>query len=402
MSLGNFSISLIFSHPLVPLALDLGAADPQVRLRAVRGIVQQLADPGFLELVRQQLLTQLVYATLTRFPRAAVGKVPLMEALRQDYLRQYRGYKPQERETLLLAQTLAAAGVEGILLKGGDVRHRLYDDPVCRPMGDVDVLICPADLDKVRIALAGCGYRLALKDHERGPDFNRRFAWEELYASPRGTGVLFDIHWEIRKMGAFYRLPYAPLRARAKPMENGWEGFLALAPEHLLMNLCLNTLEELEHASIMKLVDLERALTRLPLNRELFLEDAAVFQIQGPLFAILKELADLRPQAVPEWVLAQLAAYVPSWSEQQILKRREGSLLWASLATLRRHLPPQGLASLFAGQALARSLLYPDKLWQSIGLPSPSPAPDPGQNLKRGASRPERTPTPIDKAFSIW
>ena len=330
---------MIFTHPLVPLALDLGAAEPGVRLRAVRQFVRQLPEPGFLEELRHHRLTPLVYASLTRFPRSAVGKVPFLAELRQDYLKHYQGYKLQERETLLLVGVLAAAGVEGILLKGGDIRHRLYDDPVCRPMGDVDILICKRDLDKVRAALAACGYRLVAGDHERGPDFNRRFAWEELYAPLAGIGAMFDIHWEIRKMGAFYRLPYAPLRARAKPMANGWEGLLTLAPEHLLMNLCLNTLEEMEQAGVMKLVDLDRALSRLPLDWELFLEDAAAFHIQGALFAILKEMADLRPQAVPDWVLARLAAYVPGWIEKQILQRREGSLLWASLATLGRHLP---------------------------------------------------------------
>jgi hypothetical protein len=201
---------MILNHPLIAPVLDLTAADPRARHKAMRQIVQRLAEPGILATLRQHRLTPLIYAALTQFPREEVGAAPLLEELRRDYLGGLRGYTIQKSETRGLAAALAEAGLEGILLKGGDIRHRLYDDPVSRPMGDVDILISPADLDRVRAVLKGKGYTLVPKDTDRIPDFNRRFAWEELYAGPRRNGVFFDIHWEIRKMGAFYRLPYAP------------------------------------------------------------------------------------------------------------------------------------------------------------------------------------------------
>ncbi len=350
-----FRPPMIFTDPLIAPVLDLAAADPRARLKAVRQIVQRLAEPGFLETLRRHRLTPLIYAALTQFPREEAGSAPLLEELRRDYLGGLRGYTIQKNETRGLAAALAHAGLEGILLKGGDIRQRLYDDPVSRPMGDVDVLISPADLDRVRAVLKGQGYTLIPKDVDRIPDYNRRFAWEELYAGPRANGVFFDIHWEIRKMGAFYRLPYAPLRARATPGPQGWGPLLILAPEHLLMNLCLNTLEEWEQAGVMKAVDLDRALSRLPLDWDLFLEDAARFQIQGAMFRILKELAALRPGAAPGWVLQQLAAYRPGWGERRILSRSAGSLLWASLATLGRHLPVRDWPAFLRGK------LWPDQ-----------------------------------------
>lgn len=346
---------MFFSHPLIAPALDLGETDSRVRLQAVRQIVRWLADPEFLDTLRQQRLAPLIYAALTQFSREEVGETLFLEELRRDYLGGLRGYTLQKRETLRLAETLAEAGIEGMLLKGGDIRHRLYDDPVSRPMGDVDVLISPDDLDRVRAILTDEGYSLLPKDVDRIPDFNRRFAWEELYVGPREDKVLFDIHWEIRKMGAFYRLPYAALRARATPGPAGWGPLLVLAPEHLLMNLCLNTLEELESAWIMKLVDLERALSRLPLDWDLFLEDAATFRIQGALLWILKEMAALRPQAVPGWVLTRLAAYRPGWGERLILRRTAGSLLWASCETLWRYVPVREWPAYFRGK------LWPDQ-----------------------------------------
>jgi hypothetical protein len=105
----------------------------------------------------------------------------------------------------------------------------------------------------------------------------------------------------------------------------------------------------------MKAVDLDRALARLPLNWDLFLEDAARFQIQGALSLILRDLAALRPGAAPGWVLTRLAAYRPGWGERLILSRRAGSLFWASLATLGHHLPVRDWPVFLRGK------LWPDR-----------------------------------------
>jgi hypothetical protein len=327
-----------FNDPLIQPVLDLGAAEPAVRLRAVQQLVRRLPVPGFLETLREQRLSPLLYHTVTQFSREEVGDVPLLEELRRDYLANLRRYHLQEEDIRLLLTLLNGSGVETILLKGGDVSHRLYDDPVCRLMRDVDVLFSPTDLEKVRTVLQREGYRLLSKDLDRIPNFNRRFLWEELYASPRGL-VCFDLHWEIRKMGAFYRLPYAALREKATFWVKKSHSFLVLSPEHLLMNLCLNTLEEWEQSGIQKLVDLDRTLTRLPLDWNNFLEDAETFHVQGAVGFIIRKMAKLRPSTVPGFVLERLAAYRPGWMERLILRREAGSLLWASLANLWRNIP---------------------------------------------------------------
>jgi len=259
--------------------------------------------------------------------------------------------KLQETQARSLLQVLQAAGVEVVVLKGGDLRHRLYDDPAARPMGDLDLLIPPADLKKVRALLAGQGYGRAPRDVDRGPDFNARFAWEEIYYSRQIGVLMLDLHWEIRKMGAYYRLPYGTLRARARVGEvEGGQG-LVLCPEHLLMNLNLNALEEMEEeAGILKILDIYLALSRLPLNWDLFLEDAAAFGILGPMSLILGEMETLRPGVMPAAVLEQLAAYTPDWLEKLILRRTAGSLVAGFLAAVWRHLPAREWPDLIRGK----------------------------------------------------
>ena len=253
---------MVFNHPLVSPALDLESPDPRVRLRAIRRITPQLSSPGFLGTLGEHRLAPLLYQTITQFSREEVGEVPHLGALRWDYLARLTKYRAQEGAAQVFLKGLDDAGVEPLVLKGGDVRHRLYDDPVTRPMGDLDVLISPADLLKVRGLLKRWGYIIAPRDADRTPGFNARFLWEEAYRSP---GLVVDLHWEIRKMGAFYRLPNGPLRARALARDVDGTAMLVLCPEHLLMNLSLNALEELEEAGILKILDLHRASRVLPL-----------------------------------------------------------------------------------------------------------------------------------------
>jgi len=116
------------------------------------------------------------------------------------------------------------------------------------------------------------------------------------------------------------------------------------------MHLCLHTFDELECAGILKIVDLDRALSRWPLNWDLFMKDAVRFGIQGPVYWIFLEMARLRPGAIPGAVLEQLAAYRPGWMEKYILRRELAGLLLASIAALWRYLPVRAWPEFLKGK----------------------------------------------------
>ena len=330
---------MLFDNPLIPLLLDLGSADPGVRLQAALHIARQLAIPGFLETLRQNRLSSLLYQTLTQFTREEVGEVPLFDQLRLDYLKGLSSYRNQLRETLLLARGLADAGVEVILLKGADIRQRLYDDPVCRPMNDLDVLISPLDLERARDCLEQRGYTLFPRDLDLRPGFTRRFGWVVCYGSSTGELPSVDVHWEIQEAGTFYRLPYGPLRARAATLELEGRPMLVLAPEHLIMHLCLHTFGELDYAHFLQICDLGLALQRFALDWDFFLTEAAKFRIQEPILWIFRGLARWRPALVTEAALDQLATYRPGWAERFIIRRQTHAFLVSALMALWAHHP---------------------------------------------------------------
>jgi hypothetical protein len=352
---------MIFNNPLIPLVLDLGSADPRTRLQAGRKIAQQLAVPGFLDTLIFHRLTPLLYQVLTQFSREEVGQVPHLEALRWDYFRGLRLYKIQESETRQFVEVLADAGVEVILLKGADIRHRLYDDPVCRPMNDIDALISPAELEKARTALSQKGYVLAPWCLDPQPGFNSRFDYDITFATPSRT-IPLDFHWELREVGTYYRLPYAPLRARAAVQDLEGCQALVLSPEHLLMHLCLHTFDELETAGILKIVDLDRALTCLDLDWDFFLKEAAAFQIQGPMFWILREMNKLASQGCARGCLATAGRFYPRLVREIYSAPNVYEPFCGLTGILMAICSCEGMAVFFPGQVMAQCRLYQGEL----------------------------------------
>jgi Uncharacterised nucleotidyltransferase len=355
---------MIFTDPLTPLVLDLGSADSRVRLQAGKRLAQQLAIPGFHDTLIFHRLTSLLYHTLTQFSREEVGRVPLLEVLRRDYLGGLRFYRTQRKETHQLVKVLADAGVEVILLKGADIRHRLYDDPVCRPMSDLDVLISPTDLEKARTALKKHDYAVVPRDLDLRPGFNARFGWVESFESPDGDSLFVDVHWGIQEAGTFYRLPYSPLRARATALDLDGLPALVLAPEHVIMHLCLHTFDEIENAPLLKLSDLWRALTLFSPDWAFFLEDAARFRIQEPILWIFREITRWRPNLVPDEVLKKLGNHCTGWAEHFIIRRQANAKLVAAVMALWRHLPVS------AWPAYLRAKLWPSQEYLGMNAQS--------------------------------
>jgi hypothetical protein len=177
------------------------------------------------------------------------------------------------------------------------------------------------------------------RDWDLRPGFSARFGWVVTFMPPAGGSLFADVHWGIQEAGTFYRLPYGPLRARAAVRELDGAPALVLAPEHVIMHLCLHTFDELENAPLLKLSDLERALQRFPLDWDLFLADAARFRIQEPVLWIFREMAHWRPGLVPATVLKQLGAHRSGWAERFIIRRQAHSKLVSSVMALWQHLP---------------------------------------------------------------
>jgi hypothetical protein len=288
---------------------------------------------------------------------------PVVQFLKHDYLAALQLFLVQEGESRRLLARIAEAGIEAILLKGADLRLRLYEDPVTRPMGDLDLLVAPASLGAVREVLGILEYTLSLDSVNPRPGFRECYRVALHFQGPPPGSLRIDLHWGLEAVASYYRLPFKRLAAQAHTLD--WERMpvKVLSPEHACMHLCLHNYDEGDDT--LRLMDLGMALTRLPLNWRLFLTEAAQCRCQAPILLMLRGLEEILPGSVPPKVLRELETYV-SWGMERLI-------LQHSLHPLARLLGPLShQRHLSAWVAYFAALLWPDPAYLTAVSSSPS------------------------------
>ncbi len=280
-------------------------------------------DASSLKPLRYHRLTPWLYREVARKGwESYITSPSLLQDLRGDYMLALNTAARQSEMTLWLVQRFSERRIEVILLKGADLRHRLYGDPGARPMDDLDVLINPEDMPRARSMLAEMGFRLAPEYMDLSPAY-----WEILgdaihYQPPPPREISLDLHWEIGALLYFYRLPFALLRKDAMPFSLDGLPVYVLSPENLIIYLCLNTQKDPGIPILSQFLDLVLALSSLPINWRTLTERTRRFRCQRPVFLILREVASRAPHLVPQEALEELAAYHPSLAELMVLHGR--------------------------------------------------------------------------------
>jgi hypothetical protein len=322
MSISRVSPTIAKLLPvLVPLVAETPGSDPL--------LVMVKGDPALLEELRQDSLTPLIYMQLLSHGRQGRVEKAFLAALQHDYYCSIQIGARREPDALQLFQALNAAGVEFILLKGADLGLRVYKDPALRPMCDLDILVNQPQLPQAQQVLGRLGYRLCPASVDPRPGFRELFFYELVFAPSLAGSLPIDLHWEIRAVADFYRLPYADLRRRAISMDCQGVPVLLLSPEHLLIHLCLHMYADLHcnHLSYYnnrQVVDLALVLARVPVHWPTLLKDADRFQCQAPLLLVLSDLSKFFPGAIDSSVLSTLACHRPKLAERLLLTQRLG------------------------------------------------------------------------------
>ena len=144
------------------------------------------------------------------------------------------------REVTNVLQTLHAAGVAAIPLKGVYLAERLYGDPTLRDSSDIDVLV---PRQRVRDALQ------VLRRHGYAPEFTERFFEAVLlrghieYTLARrqhGFEYLVDLHWGIGWSARDDRRAAEALWVDAKPTVHDGVEMWAMSREWELLTLAVH------------------------------------------------------------------------------------------------------------------------------------------------------------------
>ncbi len=128
-------------------------------------------------------------------------------------------------------RSLAAEGIDAIVLKGAFLAELVYGNPALRSMGDADVLVRRGDLDRVTRLLRDQGWRQSSGDAQIAGHQLPTFVLDR---------ALLEIHWAIEDDGSPFDIDTDGLWRRASKVRVAGVPALALAPEDLLLHLCVH------------------------------------------------------------------------------------------------------------------------------------------------------------------
>lgn len=135
-----------------------------------------------------------------------------------------------------LLQAFAHEGIAVIVLKGAFLAQIVYGTPALRSMGDVDLLVARSDLARTENTLIemGCGPCPR-------PSIAAQTAAGHHHLLPfELEGFSIEVHWSIEEDDNPFAIDVDGLWQRARPATIAGTSALALAPEDLLLHLCLH------------------------------------------------------------------------------------------------------------------------------------------------------------------
>jgi hypothetical protein len=290
-------------------AVRLGVA-PLVHAR----LAQSGADWPVPELVRQSLKA--------RYVRAGLENLRLLARL--------AALLPQLRE----------AGIEVIVLKGAYLAQSVYGDPALRPMGDADLLVRQADLDRAAALLRADGWRERAAHESTVPGGGGH----QLPMFERG-GVHLELHWAIEDDASPFSIDGEGLWQRAVPARINGAPTWALSPEDLLLHLCVHAAYghgwRQFDTGLRPLCDIAACLRRFGdrIDWGVLADRARAWHIHPSVELTLVLVRDLLGAAVPPWVLDRLA---PPRIERAVVDAATALVLAQHYGDLARHLPVLG------------------------------------------------------------
>jgi hypothetical protein len=135
-----------------------------------------------------------------------------------------------------------AEGIDAIVLKGACLARLVYRDIALRSMGDADVLVRRHDVGRALHAMHRLGWRGAEAAGESGHG-DAAVGTHGAHQLPTLAldGVLVELHRAIEDDGHPFAIDEAGLWQRARRVSLGSAPAMVLAPEDMLLHLCLHT-----------------------------------------------------------------------------------------------------------------------------------------------------------------
>ncbi len=287
-------------------------------LPAARALAADLDVAALLQTAQAEGLAPLLYSIVRG---QQLLPPPAEAALRQAY------YGSAHRNLLLLHEleevlcAFATARIPVIVLKGAALGPAIYANPAARPLGDLDLLLHPADVPAAQRILAARGYRAP--QQEARPEALLDYENELMLRQEGPPGAAVEIHWSLLDSPHHQRrLPLEWFWATAQPLSLGATSALMLGPEAQLLHLCAHLV--LHHGSadlrLLWLHDIAAVIVHYQqqLDWDALLAQAQACDLVLPVQQLLPAIARDWHAPIPATALAELARLRPSPAEVRV------------------------------------------------------------------------------------
>ncbi len=196
----------------------------------------ETAWDAVIRMAAQQGLAAVLYKQVKA--AGAKERVPpeLWTLLQETYLDNAGRSLRRQHQVARILQMFRDADIPVIALKGAHLGAVVYDDPALRPMQDLDVLVKPEDLSHAEDLLCERGYTLY---GDREEYEQEHFHYH--YHLPDPAELPVELHWHLLPPEVSSQLNLADLWQRAQPARLAGIESWVLAPEDVLVYLCLHT-----------------------------------------------------------------------------------------------------------------------------------------------------------------
>jgi hypothetical protein len=224
-----------------------------------------------------------------------------------------------------VAAALARAGIRLVALKNVGIARGIHPCAACCPMGDIDVLVDPAEFPSAHGILEALGFRLQSRNPTEKMDFEyarRSGGAEYRLDEPGSETVWFELQWRPvagRWLAPGQEPPASEFVARSVPMP-GTDARL-LSPEDNLLQVALHTAKHsyVRAPGFRLHFDVHRVISNVRIDWHRFAGAVARLNVRTPVFFSLaiphllfdtpvppEVLRDLRPSALQGQAIARM------------------------------------------------------------------------------------------------
>lgn len=282
-----------------------------------------------IELAWRQNVAPLLYHQLKN--RGLAQMMPAEQHQRLAHL--YRGNALRNlklyAELRNVLRALAEAQIPVIVLKGAYLAGHIYPDPALRYMGDVDLLVKEADLNRARDLL------LSLDFKTKGPMAAEQLnlSHKHLPSLQKADAITVELHWHIADLVTMAHAPMPlpcpaeVLWQRTQPIQIARVDTLTLSAEDVILHLCLHTaLQHNFELGLRGLCDLDRFIEARPdhIDWEQLVERSRQWQVGKAVYLTLSLVKMMLDTTMPETALQTLKTpdFKPeflSWAKTRVL-----------------------------------------------------------------------------------